>query len=103
MQAAARLVRTRVVCEQKAQPRLWQHLSVDRLNLVGKRANSGEADRKLPVVGIREADADRLDQKAQPFWVHGANRRGFVLPISGGEDSRRLLGGNDRFFQRAVR
>ena len=48
--------RTRVVREQEAQPRLWQHSHIDRLDLMGKSADAGQADRKLTVIGVGETD-----------------------------------------------
>ena len=57
-----RLARAGVVGEQETQPRLRQHLSVDRFDLVRKGADAGETDRELAIVGVGEADAGGFDE-----------------------------------------
>ena len=101
-----RLARAGVVGEQEAQPRLRQHLAVDRFDLVRQGADAGEADRELAVVGMSEADTGGLDQEPQPFRVRGRGGRGLLRVLSGREDGRGdrhgLLGGDDRLLERAV-
>ena len=97
-----RLACAGVVGEQEAQPRLRQHLAVDRFDLVRQGADTGEADRELAIVGVSEADACGLDQKPQLFRVRGPCRRGLFRTRSGGAHGRGLLGGNDRLLQRAA-
>ena len=64
-----RLARARIVGEQEAQPRLWQHLPIDRLYLVRQGADARQADRELAVVGVGETDARGLHQQAELLGV----------------------------------
>ena len=105
-----RLARAGVVGEQEAQPRLRQHLAVDRFDLVRQGADAGEADRELAVVGVGEADSGGLDQEPQLLRVRGRGGRGLLRALSGRGDrcgngrgnGRSLLGGDDRLLERAV-
>jgi hypothetical protein len=63
-----------IVGEQEAEPRLGQHLLVDGLDLVGKRADAGKADGELAVVGGGQPDAGRFDEEAQFLGVRGRGR-----------------------------
>ena len=69
-----RLAGAGIVREQEAQPRLRQHLQVDRLDLVRQRADAGQTDRELPVVGVGEADAGGLHEESQPVRIRGPGR-----------------------------
>ena len=64
-----RLARAGVVGEQKAQPRLWQHLLINRLDLVRQGADARQADGELAVVGVGQTDAGGLHQQAKLLGV----------------------------------
>ena len=70
-----------VVGEQEAQAGLRQHLHVDRFDLVRQRADAGEADGELAIVGVGEPDAGGFDEQAKVVGVGGGSRR-CVLPLS---------------------
>ena len=95
------LAGTWIVRRQETQPGLGQHSLVDRLDLVGQRADAGEADRELSVVRVREPDAGRLDQETQPVGVDGSDVRAFRW--RGASELGRFLFRNHRLFQRAIR
>ena len=75
-----RFARARVVGEQEAQPGLWQHAHIDRLDLMGQSADAGQADRELAVISVGETDAGRLDQESQPFRICGLRLLVFPPP-----------------------
>ena len=70
-----RLAGAGVVGEQEAQPRLRQHLPIDRLDLVRQGADARQADGELPVVGIGQTDAGGLHQQAQLLGIRRRVRR----------------------------
>ena len=69
-----RFTRARVVGEQEAQSRLWQHLKIDRLDLVGQSADAGQTDRELAIISVGEMDTGRLNQESQPFRIRRLSR-----------------------------
>ena len=96
-----RLAGTGVVGEQEPQPRLRQHLQVDRFDLVREGADAGQADRELAVVGVGEANAGGLHEEPQPVRVRGP-RRFLLCRRFRPEDRRRLVGRDHRLLDRAV-
>jgi len=56
-----RLARAGIIGQQEAETRLRQHPLVDSLDLMGERADAGEGDGELPVMGVGQADAGRFD------------------------------------------
>ena len=51
-----RLAGARVIGEHEPQPRLGQHVPVDRGDLVRQAADPGQADREVRIVGVGERD-----------------------------------------------
>ena len=95
-----RLARTGVVRQQEAEPRLGQHPQVDGLDLVRQRADAGQADGEVAVVGVGEADAGGLDEQADALGVDRLDgcRSLRLLP----EDGLGFVAGKDRLVRRSV-
>jgi hypothetical protein len=68
---------------------------------MGQRADAGEADGELAVVGVGQPDAGRFDEKAQLLGVRGSSRRAVGGRLLGKDHG--LLGGDDGLFKRTVR
>lgn len=60
-----RLACARVICEQEAQWLPWQHLLVDRRDLVRQRVDDRGVHREDRIEQMREADAMRLRDEAE--------------------------------------
>ena len=96
-----RLASTGVVGQKKPQAWLRQHLHVDRFNLVRQRPDTGKADRELPVVGVGETNADRLDKESQAVRVRGLKRRLLSRRFCT-EKRSGFVGGDDCLLEYAV-
>ena len=95
-----RLARAGVVGQQEAQPRLRQHLPVDRLDLVRQGADARQADRELPVPGPGEPDAGGLDQQADLLRIRGRALRRRGRP--GRQQRREVVGRQHRLVEFAA-
>ena len=80
---------------------LRQHLHVDRFNLVRQRPDAGKAHRELPVVGVGETNADRLDKESQAVRVRGLKCRLLSHRLHT-EKRSGFVGGDDCLLKHAV-
>ena len=94
------LARAGIIGEQETQAGLREHLEINSFDLVGQRADAGQAHGKLAVVSVGQPDAGGLNKQAKFLRVGQRRLRSSCVIISA--EGVCFFSGNDGFLQRAV-
>ena len=76
-----RLAGTRVIGQQKPQPRLRQHLQVDSFDLMGKSPDPRQAYCEMLIVRVGQPDSRRLDEQTELLRIERSRGRSCLVLV----------------------